>query len=91
MWRQNIERLRVPEKRLLATPAVEVQLNERQRQIMLHALESGSVTTGWCMETLHVVGDTAHRDLIGLVEKNLLARKGSGRSVKYTLREGRTS
>jgi len=88
---ENIERLRVPEKRLLVTPAVEAQLNERQRQIMVHALESGSVTTGWCIEALHIVRDTAHRDLVGLVERNLLIRKGSGRSAKYILREGGSS
>ena len=29
---ENIERLRVPEKRLLVTPAVEAQLNERQKR-----------------------------------------------------------
>ncbi len=83
----NVERLRVPERRLLVTPAVEAQLNERQRQIMIHVLENGSVTTGWCIETLHVVRDTAHRDLVGLVEKDLLVRKGSGRRAQYVLRE----
>jgi len=88
---ENVERLRVPEKRLLVTPAVEAQLNERQRQIMLRALENGSVTTGWCIETLHIVRDTAHHDLVGLVEKNLLVRKGSGRSAKYILRVGGAS
>ncbi|MEN6420908.1 MAG: helix-turn-helix domain-containing protein [Smithella sp.] len=87
----NIERLRTPAARLTVTPAVEAQLNERQRQIMLHVLESGFVTTGWCLDSFHVVRDTAHRDLVDLVEKGLLARKGSGRSVQYILREGRSA
>ena len=56
----NIERLRVPQGRRLVTPAVEAQLNERQREILTRALENGSVTTGWCIETLGVVRDTAH-------------------------------
>jgi len=85
---ENIERLRAPEERLLVTPAVEAQLNERQRQILAHALETGSVTTGWCIETLGVVRDTAHRDLVGLVELNLMIRKGSGRGAKYAPKEG---
>ncbi len=85
---ENIERLRVPEGRLLVTPAVEAQLNERQRKILAHALKSGSVTTGWCMETLDVVRDTAHRDLVGLVELDLLVRKGSGRGARYLPKEG---
>lgn len=86
---ENIERVRVPEGRLVVTPAVEAQLNERQRKILAHALESGSVTTGWCMETLGVVRDTVHRDLVGLVELGLLARVGSGRAAKYVPREAR--
>jgi len=85
---ENLERIRVPETRLLLTPAVEAQLNERQRKIMAHALESGSVTTGWCMETLDVVRDTAHRDLVGLVHLDLLVRKGSGRGAMYVPKEG---
>ncbi|MEK7443741.1 MAG: ATP-binding protein, partial [candidate division NC10 bacterium] len=85
---ENIERLRVPEGRLLVTPAVEAQLNERQRKILAHALKGGSVTTGWCMETLDVVRDTTHRDLVGLVELHLLVRKGSGRGARYLPKEG---
>ena len=84
---ENIDRLRVPQSRLVVTPAVEAQLNERQRTTLAHALESGSVTTGWCMERLSVSRDTAHRDLVGLVELGLLARVGSGRAVKYVPKE----
>ena len=84
----DLDRLRVPEARLTVTPAVEAGLNERQRAIMTHALESGAVTTGWCMETFGVVRDTAHRDLVGLVELDLLVRKGLGRVARYVLREG---
>ena len=84
---EDIERLRVPEGRLAVTPAVEVQLNERQRKILEHTLDSGSVTTGWCMKTLGVARDTAHRDLVGLVELGLLVRKGSGRAAKYVPKE----
>ena len=31
-----VERIRVPEDRLLVTPAVEARLNERQRRILAH-------------------------------------------------------
>jgi predicted HTH transcriptional regulator len=85
---ENIERLRVPERQLVVTPAVEAQLNERQRKILAHALESGSVTAGWCMETMGVVRDTAHRDLVGLVVLKLLVRKGAGRGVTYIPKGG---
>ncbi len=84
----DIERIRVPERCLRITPAVEAQLNERQRKILAHTLENCSVTTGWCIKTLGVVRDTAHRDLVGLVELELLARKGAGRGVIYILKDG---
>jgi predicted HTH transcriptional regulator len=70
------------------TPAVEAQLNERQRKIVEHVVEHGTVTTGWCMARLHVVRDTAHRDLLHLVGLNILVRRGAGRGATYVLREG---
>ena len=87
----DIDRIRVPETSLLVTPAVEAQLNKRQRRIIKYVLENGAVTTGWCMMNLRVVRDTAHRDLLLLVELNLLVRKGAGRGATYVLREGNPS
>jgi GxxExxY protein len=82
----NIERLRVAEKRLLVTPAVEAQLNERQRKVMAEVLKSGFVSSGWLVKELGVTYDTANRDLKGLGELNLLMRQGRGRAARYVLR-----
>lgn len=79
----DIDRIRVPETRLLVTPSVEAQLNERQKKIMVHVLTEGSVTNRWCRSRFHVVYNTAYRDLQGLVELDLIDPVGSGRSVKY--------
>jgi ATP-dependent DNA helicase RecG len=84
---EDVERLRVPDTRLRVTPAVEAQLDERQRTILARALANGSVTTGWCIETLGVVRDTAHRDLVGLVDLDLLVSRGSGRGARYVPKE----
>lgn len=81
----NIERLRVPEKRLLVTRAVEAQLNERQKKAMREVLESGYVSSGWLVKKLGVTYDTANRDLKGLAELKLLIRQGQGRAAKYVL------
>jgi len=81
----NVERLRVPPKRLLVTPAVEAQLNDRQKSILAHVLEDGSVTSGWCLKEFGVVYNTAYRDLDGLVRLGLLKQEGSGRGTHYTL------
>ncbi len=84
---ENLDRIRVPETRLLVTPAIEAQLNEKQQKILKHVAETGSVTTGWCMESLSVSRDTAHRNLVDLVKLNILVRQGSGRGVIYVLKE----
>ncbi len=84
---ENIDRLRVPDRQLTVTPAIEAQLNERQRRILSYAIESGSVNTKWCIETLGVVRDTAYRDLSTLVGLGLLVRKGTGRSTRYVFKE----
>lgn len=84
---ENLDRIRVPETRLLVTPAIEAQLNEKQQKILKHVAETGFVTTGWCMETLSISRDTAHRNLVGLVKINILVRQGSGRRVIYVLKE----
>lgn len=80
---ENIDRLRVPESRLVVTPAVEAQLSERQRRILAHALESGSVTRRWCVAEFEVANDTAGRDLKFLVNLRLLVVEGRGRAVRY--------
>jgi len=85
---ENLDRLRVPEARLTVTPAMEARLSERQKKIVAQAARDGVVTNRWCVQHLKVVKDTAHRDLLELVELGLLVRTGRGRSVAYQPGEG---
>lgn len=83
----DYDRLKVPEGTFgLITPAVEAQLNARQKQIMVEVQESGFVTSGWCQKRLKVVRDTANRDRAGLVELGLLESLGKGRATRYALK-----
>jgi len=79
----NIERLRVPEKRLLVTPAVEAQLNQRQKKMISLLVQGETLTSRLCEEQFHVTRDTAVRDFRILVELGLAKREGKGRSVRY--------
>jgi predicted HTH transcriptional regulator len=81
----NVERLRVRDDRLLVTPSIEARLNERQKQILAHVLESGSVTSGWCLKEFGIVYNTAYRDLDAMVRLGLLRREGSGRGTHYMM------
>ena len=83
----NIERIRVPEKRLMVTPAIKAQLNERQKIILAHVLEAGSVTRRWCVAKFKIANDTAGRDLKTLKDLGLLAVEGNARALHYVLRK----
>jgi ATP-dependent DNA helicase RecG len=83
---ENLDRIRVPETRLTITPAIEAQLNARQKDILKHILESGKVTRRWCVEEFSVANDTAGRDLKQLSELGLIVSQGRGRAVSYVLR-----
>lgn len=85
----NFDRIRVPVNAGgLVTPALEAQLNERQKKIFIEAQRAGYVTSGWCRDHLPVVYDTIRRDLIGLVDLGLLLPQGKGRSSRYILPSG---
>ncbi len=85
----DLERLRVPPSAASqgVPPAVEAQLNDRQKRIVLQVLKEGAVASGWCVRQFKVVYDTANRDLVGLVKLEVLERQGHGRAVKYVLKE----
>ncbi|MBN1984136.1 MAG: DUF4062 domain-containing protein [Chitinivibrionales bacterium] len=82
---ENIERIRVPETRLLVTPAIEAKLNDRQRKAIAEVLKSGAVSSGWLVNNLSITYDTANRDLKGLAELKILIRQGQGRTARYVL------
>lgn len=81
----DIDRLQVPAAELLVTPAVEAQLNDRQKKIVAHVAEHGFVTSGWCRANLPVVYDTIRRVLLALVQRGILRAQGKGRSTRYVL------
>lgn len=69
----------------------EVDLNERQRKLLNKMLEAGpgkfegGMTPKKLQSITKVAGATATRDLVELVEKGLLVRRGAGRSTRYEL------
>ena len=67
------------------TPAIEEQLAERQKRILIEVQKSGFVTSSWCQKNFGIVRDTANRDLSGLAKLNLLKKTGKGRGTKYVL------
>jgi predicted HTH transcriptional regulator len=85
---ENIERLRVPEKRLLVTPAVEAQLNERQRKMVRRLADGKELTSRQCEAEFGVTRPITSRDFGKLIELGLAEKIGSGRSTRYRLKGG---
>ncbi len=80
----DLSRLRVPQGTAKGIPpAVEEQLNKRQRLILEQVVADGQVTTGWVTAHLSVAKATAVHDLNRLCELGLLAKEGKGRGVRY--------
>jgi len=84
---ENVERLRAPKAPVLVTPALEAKLNNRQKEILAHALDAGNVTSGWAKKKFGVVYNTVRKDLDDLVKLGLLKAEGKGRSTRYLLSE----
>jgi predicted HTH transcriptional regulator len=83
----NYERLKLPEGAAgFITPAVEAQLNDRQKKIMVQVQQAGTVASGWCRKTFEVTYDTANRDLLDLVKRKLLVKAGQGRATHFRLK-----
>ena len=80
---ENIERLRVPEPQLRVTPAVEAQLNERQKEMILLLMQGETLISRLCEGRFHITRDTAARDFKLLLELGLAKKEGKGRSVRY--------
>lgn len=86
----DYERLKVPAGATGAiTPAIEAQLNERQKEILLEVQKTGRVTSGWCRKRFGVALLTVQRDLAGLVGLGLIGPVGKGRGARYVLKAGR--
>jgi ATP-dependent DNA helicase RecG len=88
----NVDRLRTPAKieGSVVPPSIELQMNDRQKAIVSHALKNGIVTSGWCRKQLPVAYDTIRRDLLELIRLGVLEQKGKGRSTRYVTRTGRS-
>ena len=84
---QDLDRIRVPLAGLgmLVTPAIEAQLNERQRKMVALLVQGEKLTSRRCEEDFGVTRDTATRDFAVLMDMRLAKRQGRGRSTSYVL------
>jgi len=84
----DTDRIKVPETSLLVTPAVEAQLNERQRKMMQWLAEGKELTSRQCEAKFGVTRPITAGDFGRLVELELAEKVGAGRSTRYRLKGG---
>ena len=84
---ENLERLRASAsvQSTLVTPALEAQLNERQKKMVALLAAGEKLTSRRCEEEFGITRDTAARDFGFLLELGVAIRQGSGRSTSYIL------
>ena len=81
----DIDRIQVPETSLLVTPAVEAQLNERQKD-MVNRLTSGEeLTSRKCQKLYKLSPQAVYEDFQKLIGLGIVRKVGSGRSTRYEL------
>jgi len=84
---ENVERLRVPTGRLGVTPAMEAQLNERQRKMLLALVRGDELSSRKCEKLFSVTRETTNKDFSLMLEMGLMKKVGRGRSTRYVLGE----
>ena len=79
----DIERLKIPDDRLRVTPAIEAELNERQRRMLKWLVEGRELTSRQCEVEFEISRTVTAGDFRKLVELGLAERIGAGRSTRY--------
>jgi len=80
---ENLERIRVPESRLLVTPAVEAQLTERQRDMVARLAAGEELASRTCQDLYGLSPQALYKDFQMLIRLRIALRTGSGRSARY--------
>jgi len=80
---ENLDRIRVTETRMVVTPAVEAQLNERQKKMAKWLAEGRELTSRQCESEFGVSRPITSKDFSRLVDLGLAEKIGAGRSTRY--------
>lgn len=83
---EDIDLLRLPDRHLRVAPAVEAQLNERQRTMLQWLTEGQELTSRQCEAEFGVTRPITAGDFGLLVDLGLAEKLGAGRSTRYRLK-----
>lgn len=64
----------------------QVALTEKQAKIVGHIISDGRITSSEIQKMLKISRQAAHKELIKLIELNLIEQKGTGRAIYYVIK-----
>jgi len=64
----------------------QVALTERQTKVVEHIISNGRITSGEIQKMLKISRQAAHKELIKLIELELIEQKGTGKATYYAIK-----
>ncbi len=64
----------------------QIALTEKQTKIVEHIISNGRITSGEIQKMLKISRQAAHKELIKLIELNLIEQKGAGKAIYYVIK-----
>lgn len=64
----------------------QIPLSERQMKIVEHIISRGRITSGDLQKMFNISRQAAHKELLKMIELNLIEQKGAGKTVYYVIR-----
>lgn len=64
----------------------QIALTDKQTKIIEHVISNGRITSGEIQKLFKISRQAAHKEIMKLVELNLIEQKGSGKAIYYVIK-----
>ncbi len=64
----------------------QIALNEKQTKIIEHIISTGRITSGEIQKILKISRQAVHKELIKLIELDIIEQKGAGKAIYYVIK-----
>lgn len=64
----------------------QIALTEKQMKIMENIISNGQITSGEIQKMFKISRQAAHKEIIKLIELNLIEQKGAGKAIHYVIK-----
>src|SRR5659263_60949 len=64
----------------------QIALTEKQTKIVEHIISNGQITSGEIQKMFKISRQASHKEIIKLIELNLIEQKGAGKAIHYVIK-----